>query len=122
MKKIVMVIVAVLVCAVMVFAADKSKKASSSDEKKPTVVVANGEYAGSLVADGNGRSVVIVNTYTGDFEVFDIDRQGMERKSGTGNEIFYSAIKYNHKNGTRQLVKYKVVSDANAGETEQTEE
>jgi len=60
--------------------------------------------------------VLIVNTQTGDFEVFDIDRQGMERKT---NEIYYSAIKYSKSQGTRQLIKYKVAPDVKAGEEDQ---
>lgn len=115
MKKILIMILAVCLVLVAGFltAANKDK-----DEKAPTVVVANGFFNGSLINDSNGRSVLIVNTQTGDFEVFDIDRQGMDRKGGS-NEIYYSSIKYNHQEGTRQLVKYKLAADIKAGETQE---
>ena len=115
MKKILIMILAVLLVLVAGFltAANKSK-----DDKAPTVVVANGFFNGSLINDSNGRSVLIVNTQTGDFEVFDIDRQGMERKSGA-NETYYSSIRYNHREGTRQLIKYKEAADAKAGDNQE---
>jgi hypothetical protein len=111
MKKLLIMILAVflLLVAGVLTAANKGK-----DDKAPTVVVANGFFSGTLTNDGNGRSVLIVNTQTGDFEVFDIDRQGMERKS-EGNEMYYSSIKYNRQEGTRQLVKYRLASDVKAG-------
>jgi hypothetical protein len=120
MKKIVIAVLAVVLVAGFVFAKSKPKEASD-DDKKPTVVVTGGQFTGSIHSDGNGRSVVIINTYTGDFEVFDIDRQGMERKPGADNEIYYSAIKYSHKDGTRQLVKYKPASEAKAGDAQPQE-
>ena len=116
MKKILIMILAVLLVLVAGLLTASSKE---KEDKAPTVVVANGFYNGSLISDNNGRNVLIVNTQTGDFEVFDIDRQGMERKSA-GNETYYSSIKYNHREGTRQLVKYKQASDIKAGT--QTEE
>ncbi len=116
MKKILILILAVFLILVAGLLTASSK--DKDESKAPTVVVANGFFNGSMVNDGNGRSVLIVNTQTGDFEVFDIDRQGMERKS-EGNEMYYSSIKYNHREGTRQLVKYKLASDVKAGAAEQ---
>jgi hypothetical protein len=104
----VMVLVLGLILASGFIAAGNKDK----EPKEPTIVVTNGFYSGSLVNDGNGRSVLIVNTQTGDFEVFDVDRQGMERKT---NDMYYSSIKYNHAEGTRQLIKYKVAADVKAG-------
>jgi|GEM_PF-2137378 len=115
MKKLVLSVLVVMLTATMAFAVNKVKPAASDEDKKPMVVVTGGQFTGSMQADGSGRSVVIVNTYTGDFEVFDIDKQAMDRKSGT-NEIYYSSIKYNHKDGTRQVVKYKLAEDVKAGE------
>jgi hypothetical protein len=111
MKRFVVLLIAVLIASVLVFAGSKEK--SKDEDKKPTIVVSNGFFSGSMSNDGNGRSVLIVNTQTGDFEVFDIDRQGMERKT---NEIYYSAIKYNKSQGTRQIIKYKVAPEAAAGD------
>ena len=115
MKKVLIMILAVFLILVAEFitAANKEK-----DSKEPTIVVTNGFYSGSLTNDSNGRSVLIVNTQTGDFEVFDIDKQGMERKGGN-NEMYYSSIKYNHQEGTRQLMKYKLTGDVNAGAASQ---
>ncbi|MEI7541869.1 MAG: hypothetical protein WCJ94_01275 [bacterium] len=117
MKKVLIMILAVLVLLVgsLLAASNKGKETKEVIEQKPpTVVVANGFFAGSLVNDGNGRSVLVVNTQTGDFEVFDIDRQAMDRKE-MNNEVYYSSIKYNHQDGTRQLLKYRVVNDSKAG-------
>jgi len=66
-----------------------------------------GKYTGSLVcgADGKNRQVIIVNSETGDFEVFDIDNKGFDRKE---NVEYYDCISYNRKTRTRIIYKYLI--------------
>jgi hypothetical protein len=110
MKKTLILTAVVLAASVLVFAGAKGK--TNDADKKPEIVVTNGFYSGSMISDGNGRSVLIVNTQTGDFEVFDIDRQGMDRKT---NDVYYSSVKYNRSQGTRQIIKYTIQPEAAAG-------
>ncbi|MCE5300263.1 MAG: hypothetical protein LLG37_05250, partial [Spirochaetia bacterium] len=87
------------------------------DPAPPTVIAVNGEYMGYMISDSGNRSVLIVNTRTGSFEVHDIDRQGMDRKT---QQIYYSAVKYDREKGTRTIVKYDVNEGMiNAGGTGQ---
>jgi hypothetical protein len=64
-------------------------------------------YTGSMTAgtDGKNRSVLIVNAQTGDFEVFDIDNKGFDRKD---NVEYYDCVSYNRETKTRIIYKYLI--------------
>jgi|DewCreStandDraft_4_1066084.scaffolds.fasta_scaffold02317_12 hypothetical protein len=66
-----------------------------------------GDYIGYMTSgsDGKNRSVVIINTVTGDFEVYDIDNKGLDRKE---NVVYYDCIKYNRATNTREIIMIKV--------------
>jgi hypothetical protein len=68
---------------------------------------AAGTYSGSMTTgpDGKSRNVVIVNTVTGDFEVFDIDNKGFDRKE---NIEYYDCVSYNRETKTRIIYKYLI--------------
>ena len=70
-------------------------------EKVPT----EGAYTGYMTCgnDGKNRSVVIINTNTGDFEVYDVDNKGLDRKDDTE---YYDCVSYNRETKTRVIFKY----------------
>ncbi|MCX8093007.1 MAG: hypothetical protein N3E50_02420 [Candidatus Goldbacteria bacterium] len=70
-------------------------------------VLSAGDYIGYMTSgsDGKNRSVVIINTVTGDFEVYDIDNKAFDRKE---NEIYYDCIRYNRTTNTREIIKIKI--------------
>ncbi|HDQ25148.1 MAG TPA: hypothetical protein ENN43_00175 [bacterium] len=63
---------------------------------------AQGVYTGHITSgsDGKNRSVVIINTVTGDFEVYDIDNRGLNRRE---NRVYYDCVSYNRAEGTREV-------------------
>jgi hypothetical protein len=67
----------------------------------------NGPYSGSLTCgpDGKNRQVLIVNSQTGDFEVFDIDNKGFDRKD---NIEYYDCVSYNRETRTRVIYRYLI--------------
>ncbi len=92
MKKIAVLVLSLLVLtAVAAFAAD----------------AAAGAYTGNMTCgpDGKNRSVVIINTATGDFEVFDIDNKGYDRKD---NIVYYDGVSYNRETKTRIIYRYLI--------------
>ncbi len=66
-----------------------------------------GDYIGYMTSgsDGKNRSVVIINTVTGDFEVYDIDNKGFDRKE---NVIYYDCIRYNRATNSREIIMIKI--------------
>jgi len=66
------------------------------------IMAEHGPYAGYMTSDGSGknRSVLIVNTVTGDFEVYDIDNKGYNRKEDIE---YYDCVKYNRAIGEREI-------------------
>ena len=70
-------------------------------------VVFAGDYIGYMTSgsDGKNRSVVIINTVTGDFEVYDIDNKGLDRKE---NVVYYDCIRYNRATNTREIIMIKI--------------
>jgi hypothetical protein len=64
-------------------------------------------YIGYMTSgnDGKNRSVVIINTETGDFEVYDIDNKGLDRKE---NVVYYDCIRYNRADNKREVIMIKV--------------
>ncbi len=66
-----------------------------------------GDYIGYITSgsDGKNRSVVIINTVTGDFEVYDIDNKGLDRKE---NVVYYDCIRYNRAANSREIIMIKV--------------
>lgn len=66
-----------------------------------------GNYIGYMTSgsDGKNRSVVIINTVTGDFEVYDIDNKGLDRKE---NVVYYDCIRYNRATKTREIIMIKI--------------
>lgn len=66
-----------------------------------------GDYIGYMTSgsDGKNRSVVIINTITGDFEVYDIDNKGLDRKE---NVVYYDCIRYNRATKTREIIMIKI--------------
>jgi hypothetical protein len=95
MKKIVFLALGLLaVLAIWIYASDAGGAAA-------------GNYAGNMTAgpDGKNRSVVIINTATGDFEVFDIDNKGYDRKD---NIEYYDGVSYNRETKTRIIYRYLI--------------
>ena len=93
MKKVLLLaMILALTAASAVFAAGKA-------------VAAGGIYTGYMTcgADGRNRSVVIINTNTGDFEVFDVDNKGLDRKE---NMEYYDCVSYSRDTKTRIIYKY----------------
>jgi len=66
-----------------------------------------GDYIGYMTSgsDGKNRSVVIINTVTGDFEVYDIDNKGLDRKE---NVVYYDCIRYNRATNSREILMIKI--------------
>jgi hypothetical protein len=97
MKRMVLLIAALLALAVLITAADAGSAAGS----------APGTYSASMTCgpDGKNRSVVVVNTATGDFEVFDIDNKGFDRKD---NVEYYDCVSYNRETRTRVIYRYLI--------------
>lgn len=95
MKKVFFVVVGLLaVMAIWIYAADAAGAGS-------------GNYTGNMTAgpDGKNRSVVVINTSTGDFEVFDIDNKGYDRKD---NIEYYDGVSYNRETKTRIIYRYLI--------------
>lgn len=91
MKRLAFFVTALLAIAITLQAAD----------------AAAGTYSAYMTvgADGKNRSVVVVNTVTGDFEVFDIDNKGYDRKE---NVEYFDCVSYNRETKTRVIYKYLI--------------
>ena len=74
------------------------------------VYAEQGPYTGHMISDGSGknRSVLIVNTVTGDFEVYDIDNKALSRKE---NVVYYDCVKYNRAEKKREVHMIKIKED-----------
>jgi len=72
-----------------------------------TFAILADNYIGYMTSgsDGKNRSVVIINTETGDFEVYDIDNKGLDRKE---NVVYYDCIRYNRAANKREIIMIKV--------------
>ena len=66
-----------------------------------------GPFTGYITSDGGGnnRSVLIVNTVTGDFEVYDIDNKALSRKE---DAVYYDCIKYDRAAKKREVHMIKI--------------
>ncbi len=98
MKKTVALLVSAIVLSVAVFTLVSANEKTAGQA---------GKYTGSIVsgADGKNRQVLIVNSETGDFEVFDIDNKGFDRKE---NVEYYDCVSYNRETRTRIIYKYLI--------------
>lgn len=95
MRHKVFMVIALLVFAALITAADAGSAGTA------------GTYSASMTAgpDGKNRNVVVVNTVTGDFEVFDIDNKGFDRKE---NIEYYDCVSYNKETRTRVIYRYLI--------------
>jgi hypothetical protein len=98
MRKLMVIVVAslLLLSGIVLFAGNSNSAPGVSGGGPYTGYMTNGP-------DGKSRNVIIINTETGDFEVYDIDNKGYDRKDDVE---YYDCISYNRLTKTRVIYRY----------------